>query len=503
MSSRITRSASARARSPTPTPILDANLDVRSRKSTGKGNRANAAPQDGKDKAKHQKAAPLNSNNFGARDTKLAGERARTTVALASGNAVGDAIGTAAARRGTYTEEVADEAQAQHFATVEEEANAPVQEDYARSTPAEERIRNTHIEERRHERAQGLGHSNGNQLLGVTGVLHRQFALSTSDSSVDRPLSTLFNWMHYTGCAAFMLMLALLFVDIYRGPLFGSSFDFLMSRYPVGNHSTILPSESTALEHRMTAMEHGLRQQIDTLRYELHSQPKQLIRGSKINFFSHLHGVTVDPYLSSPTNTAWEWCNQDEKSDPPRTPTWWQRYNPAKRLCPVPTTHQAPVTVFGPWDESEGPSWCAAGGDAVLQLATTVQGPMTPTELVVEYNPNSKQINSRMVPAPKEIELWMSVSDEAIRESIGQDFEALYGPPQGTVKALPQEYVPIGRWTYDLHSPQYMQAFTMPVNLKGATTGKLVIRVNSNWAKAPYACLYRLRLHGIPRTQEP
>ncbi|KAL8700197.1 MAG: hypothetical protein Q9224_001077 [Gallowayella concinna] len=502
MSSRITRSASARARSPTPTPIPNATIDARSRRSSGKGTRSNAVPQDGKDKAKHQKAVPLNSNNFGARDTKLAGERSRTTVALASGNTVGHAIGTAATRARAFTEQSSDEEEDQLIATIQEEDNAPAHGSRASTTSDEEDFVNSQIDERRSHPTPQLGHPNGNQPSGWTRVLQRQLTLSTSDSSIDRPLSSLLNWLHYTGFAVMMLVLILLFADIYRGPLLGRRFDLLASRHSMGNHSTIVPSQLAALEHRMITMERGHRKQIESLKYELHSQPKQSLKGKKINFFSHLHGVAVDPHLTSPTNTAWEWCRTDEKSDLPKEPTWWQRNNPIKPLCPVPTTHQAPVTVFGPWDESEGPSWCAASGDAVLQLATTVQGPMTPTELVVEYNPNSIQINPGLVPAPKQIELWMSVSDDSLRESIGRDFEAMYGPTEGHVNALPQEYVPIGRWTYDLHSPDYMQMFMMPIDLRGATTGNLVVRVNSNWAGAPYACLYRLRLHGIPRARE-
>ncbi|KAL8817763.1 MAG: hypothetical protein Q9223_003472 [Gallowayella weberi] len=502
MSSRITRSASARARSPTPTPLPNANIDARSRRSSGNGTRASAVPQDGKDKAKHQKAVPLNSNNFGAGDAKLAGERSRTTVALASGKTVGDAIGTAATRGRALREDSSDEAEDQFLAAVQEEANAPAHGGRASTTSNEEELLSAQIDERPRHRALQSGHSSGNQPLGWTGVLHRQFALTASDSSIDHPLSSLFDWRHYTGFAALMLVLVLLFADIYRGPLLGARFDLLASRRLVGNQSAIFPSQLAALEHRMATMEKSHRKQIETLQYELHSQPRQSRKGKKINFFSHLHGVAVEPHLTSPTNTAWEWCNIDEKSDPPNEPTWWQRNNPVKRLCPVPTTHQAPVTVFGPWDESEGPSWCAASGDAVLQLATTVQGPMTPTELVVEYNPDSTQINPDLVPAPKEIELWMSVSDDGLRESIGRDFEALYGPDEGHVNALPQEYVPIGRWTYSLHSPDYMQMFIIPVDLKGATTGSLVVRVNSNWAGAPYACLYRLRLHGIPQARE-
>ncbi|KAL8784847.1 MAG: hypothetical protein Q9213_003751 [Squamulea squamosa] len=504
--SRITRSASSRANSEGP---QDVHIDTRSHKGSKKGERTKAAPQD--------------NSSYGGNITNFAGEKSRTTSVVAPGRGLGDAIGAAATQRHASTAQSSSRLQAQHLATVQEQL--PNRSDHGHaehirfqgrgdSDLGEHRIRQNAIEDERLRRAQfdesddqlpeQLGQSIGNQPLGRTGALHRQFTLSNSDSSIDRPLSSLLNRLHYAGLAAFMLILALIFADIYRGPLLGSRFDLLKNRYSVGNESITLSPQLTALEQRMTAIEHGCRHQVDSLKYEFLSQPRDLhdvyTRG-KINYFSQIHGVAVNYHLTSPTNRVWVWCDGTEKSEPPKTPTWWQRHDPFKRLCSVSITQQQPATVFGPWEESEGPSWCAASGDAVLQLAATVRSPMTPTELVVEYNPNSKQIDSRTVPAPKEIELWMSVSNDVLRESIGQDFETLYGPAKGPGKALPQEYVPIGRWMYDLHSTNYVQAFKVPVDLKEATTGNLVVRVNSNWAGSPFACLYRLRLHGIPRAK--
>lgn len=492
---RVTRSASSRANSEGP---QDVHMETRSHKGSKKGERSKAAPQD--------------NSSYGGNITNFAGEKSRATSAVAPSRALGDAIGAAATQKHVSTERFSGQLQTQHLATVQEQATTPllpasterirfqVHED---PVLGEDRIRRNNIDDSDDERSEQFGQSIGEQSLGGARALHRQFTLSNSDSSIDRPVSSFFNRLHYAGLAAFMVLLSLLFADIYRGPILGSGLDLLKSRYPIGNHSTIVPSQLAALEQRMTAMEHGFRNQIDTLKYELHSQPRNSPAGrtaAKINYFSQVHGVAVNYHLTSPTNRVWVWCNAAEKSDPPKTPTLWQRYDPFKRLCSVSITQQYPATVFGPWEESEGPSWCAAAGDAVLQLAATVKGPMTPTELVVEYNPNSKQIDSRTVPAPKEIELWMSVSDDVLRESIGREFETLYGPSEGFVKALPHEYVPIGRWTYDLHSSNHMQAFEVPISLKEATTGNVVVRVNSNWAESPFTCLYRLRLHGLSRT---
>ncbi|KAL8862182.1 MAG: hypothetical protein Q9178_001638 [Gyalolechia marmorata] len=501
---RITRSASSRANSEAP---QDVHIETRSHKGSKKGERSKAAPQD--------------NSSYGGNITNFAGEKSRATSAVAPSRGIGAAIGAAATQRHVSTDQSSNQLQAPHLATVQEQASAPVllgstehirfqfrrdsdlgENRVRRNTIEQERVRQAQYDENDDQDSEQSRQSVGNRPLERAGALQRQFNLSNSDSSIDRPTPSFFNRLHYAGLVAFMLMLSLIFADIYRGPLLGSRFDLLKSRYPVENHSAIVPSQLAALEQRMTVMEHGFRNQIDTLNYELRSQPRNLHAADtegKINYFSHIHGVAVNYHLTSPTNKIWIWCDGHETSDPPKTPTWWQRHDPFRRLCSVSITKQQPATVFGPWEESEGPSWCAAAGDAMLQLATTVNGPMTPTELVVEYNPNSKQIDAHTVPAPKEIELWMSVSDDVLRESIGQDFEALYGPTKGPVKALPREYVPLGRWTYDLHSPNYMQAFKIPIDLKEATTGNLVVRVNSNWADSPFACLYRLRLHGLPR----
>ncbi|KAL8673941.1 MAG: hypothetical protein Q9168_001636 [Polycauliona sp. 1 TL-2023] len=500
---RTTRAMSSRANSEGPQDTqtdTGSQIETRSQKGSKKGGRSKAAPQD--------------NSAYGGNVANFAGSTPRTTSAVAPGRAIGDAIGAVATQRITSTERSGGQSQVQHLATVQEQASTPL----LPSNPARARIvarqdsdiGEDHMgrdilddqDDQPFEPLEPLGQSIGEHPLRGARALHRQFTLFNSDSSIDRSDAHLFNRLHYAGFAVFMLLLSLILTDIYRGPLMGSGLDLLKSRYPVGNHSAIIPSQLVALEQRMTAMEHSFRSQIDALKYKLHSQPWNSAAAhakAKINYFSQVHGVAVNYRLTSPTNRVWLWCDAAEKSDPPKRPTWWQRNDPFKRLCSVSITQQYPATVFGPWEDSEGPSWCAAAGDAVLQLAANVKGPMTPTELVVEYNPNSKQIDSRTVPAPKEIELWMKVSDDVLRESIGQEFEALYGSTNDLVKALPHEYVPIGRWTYDLHSSNYVQAFEIPIKLKEATTSNVVVRVNSNWAESPFTCLYRLRLHGLSR----
>ncbi|KAL8953143.1 MAG: hypothetical protein Q9222_000964 [Ikaeria aurantiellina] len=335
-------------------------------------------------------------------------------------------------------------------------------------------------------------------------TLRRQLVFSNTINVTDRPLSALLQRQHYITLATFVLVLALLFADIYRGPLLGPRFDLLKNRHLVGKTSTILPLDVSNVEQRFNALEHDVRNSLHNLEYRIRKSPSQsptVMKPRKINFFSHLHRMAINELLTSPTGAVPRWC--DGSSVPvPKKPALWQKLL-HQGVCLQRIINSTAQSVFAPWGEDTGPSWCAAAGDAKLQLATHVQGPMTPTELVVEYNPRTNELHPQRVPAPKVIELWMAVVDDDTRESIGMDFEARYGPFEqdsktGAPKALTREYVPIGRWTYDYHSENHIQTFSVITDLKRATTSKLVVRVNSNWAAEPFTCLYRLELHGVP-----
>ncbi|KAL9005154.1 MAG: hypothetical protein Q9188_002068 [Gyalolechia gomerana] len=338
---------------------------------------------------------------------------------------------------------------------------------------------------------------NGNQPSEGTSVLQKQITFLSSDTSIDRPLSS-FRFKHYFALATFLLVLVALFADIYRGPLFGGRFDALKSRINLVNHTVVTPRDVASIQERL----HNLELQV--WNWNKGVKDAKLARKSRpINFFSQLHGMIVDAPLTSPTGKFWlrnGHYHQDEAIY--EEPTWFEKYIYPGYITIV-VTPNGPGTVFAPWDESSGYSWCAAAGDGKLQLAVAVDGPMTPTELVIEHNPNSKQVNPRKVPAPKEIELWIQVLDDDLRESIGRDIKAIYkknfdeDPGSSVVAALPKEYVPVGRWVYDFHSPEYAQAFEIPVDLRGAHVYQVAVRVNSNWANDPFTCLYRLRLHGV------
>ncbi|KAI4182826.1 MAG: hypothetical protein L6R41_005756 [Letrouitia leprolyta] len=337
--------------------------------------------------------------------------------------------------------------------------------------------------------------ANGNQPSEGSSVLQKQITFLSSNTSIDRSLSSFFRLKHYLAIITFLLVLIALFADIYRGPLFGPRFDILKKRFSIG-HRMLISKEDIA----------DINKQIYHLEMEVYRLNKDL-QGTKvgrksrpINFFSQLHGMIVEAHLTSPTGRFWLRTGSYDLSGAVfQEPTLFEKYvYPGYSTIKV--NPNGPATVFAPWDESEGPSWCAAAGDGKLQLAVAVDGPMTPTELVIEHNPNSKQLRPKIVPAPKEVELWAEILDDDLREYVGQDAQGLYGefkdPESSAVAALPKSYVPIGRWTYNWESPEFAQTFRIMTDLKGTHVSNVAVRVNSNWANDPFTCLYRLRLHG-------
>ncbi|KAL8941234.1 MAG: hypothetical protein Q9216_002367 [Gyalolechia sp. 2 TL-2023] len=340
--------------------------------------------------------------------------------------------------------------------------------------------------------------ANTNQPPEGTSVLQKQITFLSSDTSIDRPLSSYFQLKHYFALGTFLLVLAALFADIYRGPLLGARFDALKHRFDIGNHTVEIPWDVASIQERMRDLERKvwrLNQDASDARHTNLNPP--------INFFSQLHGMAVEARLTSPTAKFWLRRGDDHQHEAIyEEPTWFEKYIYPGYITVV-VTPNGPATVFAPWDESSGYSWCAAAGDGKLQLAVAVDGPMTPTELVIEHNPNTKQINPKKVSAPKEVELWIQILDDNLRESIGRDVTAIYGdfkdPGSSAVAALPQEYVPVGRWVYNFRAPEFVQAFRIRVDLRSAHIYRVAVRINSNWANDPFTCLYRLRLHGSSR----
>lgn len=228
----------------------------------------------------------------------------------------------------------------------------------------------------------------------------------------------------------------------------------------------------------------------------------------KINWFSFDLGARANPYLSSPcarrpyltVKTKWS--------------LRWQHFKSALSSqvhdLPVGTRRGpstlGPNTALTPWIEFE-PRYCAPSSRGKLQLAVNTPRPITPTELVVEH------FRRDQVPfigsAPKEVELWIEIGDSDLREELGQRIKDIYPDifsrtytqkdrlldPKMT---LGPEWVPVGRWTYQISARNNVQYFQIPIDLNslGVVVRNQVIRINSNWGNVDRTCLVRVGLYG-------
>ena len=231
-------------------------------------------------------------------------------------------------------------------------------------------------------------------------------------------------------------------------------------------------------------------------------------RFRQINWLSFDLGARANPYLSSPCarrpyltiksrwSLRWNHLKSALTSHPHNLPL-------ATRRSP---STLGPNTALIPWIEFE-PRYCAPSARGKLQLAVNTPRPITPTELVVEH------FRKDQVPfigsAPKEVELWIEIEDASLREELGQLILAIYpdifsrtytqkGRLLDPKMALGPEWVPVGRWTYQISARNNVQHFQIPVDLASlrVVVQKHVIRVNSNWGNVDRTCLVRVGLHG-------
>ncbi|KAL9610801.1 MAG: hypothetical protein Q9167_004501 [Letrouitia subvulpina] len=312
-----------------------------------------------------------------------------------------------------------------------------------------------------------------------------------------------FFWSAKQAVSLFLVLFTIIlaFTDIYRGPLLGGNYDLLgirsmLSQAPA-NQTMDQPSPSWALQqlhHRIHLLE-------EQLGHYLLQIPKQ--HPVQVNFFSPTKGAIVNPELSSPHKTVELNCNDPVAPKVKVIPEpFWKNIFKSQKKCKF-EFNGPPAAVFLPWDDAQGPNWCAppsAGLSAKMQLQVILGAPVSPTELVVEHNPKAAELYR--VAAPKEIELWMDVPDDEDRAAIGQAFDSFYPAastewtPRYQDASLPYTYVPVGRWEYFYHSREHIQHFPVEIDLRGVSSYNVALRVKSTWNKNIATCLYRVRLHG-------
>ena len=218
----------------------------------------------------------------------------------------------------------------------------------------------------------------------------------------------------------------------------------------------------------------------------------------QVNWFSPGFGAAIDLYLSSPTVSG---C------DPTWTPNGWPWSMLKSQPCPQISLSAPQYATLSPWNDPVDDSWCAPPSNGKLQLTVTLPRTIAPTELVIEHAAKDEMPVGFMGSSPREVELWVHIPDDttraAVREAITLMDPSLLedSSPRGKLigaQALPFDYLPVGRWEYDIHTNQRLQTFAVPLSLVryGVRTTTVAVRVNSNWGNVQYSCLSRLRLYG-------
>lgn len=218
----------------------------------------------------------------------------------------------------------------------------------------------------------------------------------------------------------------------------------------------------------------------------------------QVNWFTLGFGAAVDLYLSSPTVSD---C------DPTWTPDGWPWSMMKSQTCPEVSLSASHIAALSPWTDPVDDSWCAPPSNGKLQITVVLPRTIAPTELVVEHAVMDEMPVGFMGSSPREVEMWIHIPDDqtraAVREAITLMDPSLLedSSPQGKTigaQALPFDYVPVGRWEYNIHTNQRLQSFALPLSLAhyGASTDRVAVRVNSNWGNVRFTCLSRLRLYG-------
>jgi hypothetical protein len=200
-----------------------------------------------------------------------------------------------------------------------------------------------------------------------------------------------------------------------------------------------------------------------------------------VNYFSHFLGAQIEPILTSPTY---------RRPEPPLTwkivlfKIFWQPVN----------TRRGPAHALTRWEEPTE-CWCAAPSEkhGLLQLVVEIPNKVAPSKVVIEHV--SKGASPRIGTAPKDIDFWGYFPDP-------KDFNAAmrlsaHAGVRCEANNLPEKYVCLGRFLYDIDAPNHIQIFNLAFDLGelGIGAAAFLVLVNENWG-ADHTCLYRVRLLG-------
>lgn len=113
--------------------------------------------------------------------------------------------------------------------------------------------------------------------------------------------------------------------------------------------------------------------------------------------------------------------------------------------------------------------------------------------------------------APKDGVLWGYVEDPIALQKFqnalaGESIMSAVFPVRQSVlpKHMNSEaFVPLLSFTYDVHAPQFLQTFKVPMNVLNVTVPvrRVVLDIQSNWGNSEVTWLYKVRVHGIAQSQ--
>ena len=299
---------------------------------------------------------------------------------------------------------------------------------------------------------------------------------------------------------ALFLRDALLVLSLFFGIFFGIIWVFEISRTRFGAVSGISKDVNMSapifqyLQHRVAKVE----QHIQDLSLRTSSADAAAAK-PQINWFTLGFGPSIDLFLSSPTVLG---C------DPTWTPQGWPWSMFQSQTCPETSLSLPHYAALSPWSDPVDDSWCAPPSNGKLQLTVVLPRTIAPTELVVEHAAMDEMPVGFMGSSPREVELWIHVPDDRARAALVEaimltdpsllEDSSPQGKALGEAQALPFDFVPVGRWEYDIWTNQRLQTFALPLPLAhyGVSTAKVAVRVNSNWGNVRFTCLSRLRLYG-------
>ncbi|KAK7463515.1 DNA replication factor C complex subunit Rfc1 [Stygiomarasmius scandens] len=165
-----------------------------------------------------------------------------------------------------------------------------------------------------------------------------------------------------------------------------------------------------------------------------------------------------------------------------------------------------PVTALH-HDLHNGNCWPMVGTEGNLGVALAT--PAYIESVSIDHVPSEASFDMRS--APRHMEVWGMIEGrdnvakfkqllqdkEARREEARQNGEEV-PPEEDYPKDLPKNYMRIASFTYNIHSPQYVQTFPILPEVKelGIDFGIVVLRIMDNWGRDEFTCLYRFRVHG-------